>query len=422
MTASAGTDVDPHWQLDLGVAGLPIKYVLIIGRVEKLTAVHGPGIWVSVGESPDPQANTNCNTASFDITSGREQPCNLPGRYVTITKPGTDQLVLAGVSVFMDCDSPLLPWDTIVGLPATMNLNATLTVDIPLATTIETNVGVEVCGQLEVQFTNLPSFCTWTDPTLTCTPTLDAHAGLHNFEIKQKALEYPLSAKTTTALIEVIGLAVTEPIQVELVPEEFVQGNTPPRFESSVASPLEVIKTLNETAWSYSLPRVVDTDEDDTVTVSASLGFAATFIELEESDLAFKIQDLSSELVTEGSYNLKVTLDDGKDETTYSVVLIVLPANFTSAFAEELGDSTRNSTNSSFSAENEEEDQKYTNLPETEAEAVRAEEKKQIEVSVKKYRTSQINESSKALLDQGDPSDRNYTEPVYPKPHISKFT
>jgi len=84
----------------------------------------------------------------------------------------------------MDCDSPLLPWDEIAGLPDTMKQNETFSVDIPLATTIETHVGVDVCGQLEVQFNDLPSFCTLTDSRLTCTPTLNTHAGLHTFEIK----------------------------------------------------------------------------------------------------------------------------------------------------------------------------------------------------------------------------------------------
>ena len=108
-----------------------------------------------------------------------------------------------------------------------------------------------------------------------------------------------------------------------------VDKNTSPRFENSVSSPLSVTKTLNVTAWSYPLPRVIDTDEDDTVTVSATFGFASTFIKLEESDLAFKIDDLSSEIVIEGSYNLIVTLDDGKNAKTYAVVLEVLPAHLT---------------------------------------------------------------------------------------------
>jgi len=239
---------------------------------------------------------------------------------VTITKD-TPGLLLIGVAVFMDCDSPLLPWDEIAGLPDTMNLKDSFSVEIPLATTIETNVGEDICGKLEVQFSNLPSFCTSTDSTLTCTPTRDTHVGIHTFDIKQEALEYPLSAKTTTVTIEVIA--------PEPVPEDFVLGNTPPRFENSVSSQLSVTKTLNVTAWSYPLPRVIDTDEDDTVTVSATFGFASTFIKLEESDLAFKINDLSSELVIEGSYNLTVTLDDGKNASTYTVVLEVLPAHLT---------------------------------------------------------------------------------------------
>jgi len=34
MSISDAGEVDPYWQLDLGVEGLPIKEVLIIGRTE----------------------------------------------------------------------------------------------------------------------------------------------------------------------------------------------------------------------------------------------------------------------------------------------------------------------------------------------------------------------------------------------------
>jgi len=64
---------------------------------------------------------------------------------VTITKD-TEYLTLAAVSVSMDCDSPLLPWDATDQIPATMNLHEILSVEIPLATTIEEHVGVDVCG------------------------------------------------------------------------------------------------------------------------------------------------------------------------------------------------------------------------------------------------------------------------------------
>jgi len=153
---------------------------------------------------------------------------------VTITKEaGTGGLRFNAVAVFMDCNSPLLPWDEIVGLdklPATMTIKDTFSVEIPLATTIEEQVGVDVCGKLQVQFTNLPSFCTSTDATLTCTPTLDTQAGVHTFDIKQVALEYPLSTKSTTVTIEVISLPVPEP---ELVPEEIIKINSPPFFEGA---------------------------------------------------------------------------------------------------------------------------------------------------------------------------------------------
>jgi len=61
----------------------------------------------------------------------------LTGRYVTIVRPGKDRICLAGVAVFVDCSSPLLPWDAISGLPMTINLGETLSATIPLLTTLE---------------------------------------------------------------------------------------------------------------------------------------------------------------------------------------------------------------------------------------------------------------------------------------------
>jgi len=69
-------DFAPYWQLDLGLEGLPIKTVLILGGTEYVPNVYKTGYSVSVGDSPGPFANTNCNSAPFSIIAGREQLCD----------------------------------------------------------------------------------------------------------------------------------------------------------------------------------------------------------------------------------------------------------------------------------------------------------------------------------------------------------
>jgi len=137
-----------------------------------------------VGDDPDPLSTANplCNSMDFDTTHGVEQSCDLPGRYMTLSRINKDRMSIHGVAIFMDCKSPLLPWDAIDAAPeSTLNLGETQTYTIPLATELETALGVDVCGQLEVQFTDLPSFCSLSEETLTCSPTLEEHSGVHNF-------------------------------------------------------------------------------------------------------------------------------------------------------------------------------------------------------------------------------------------------
>jgi len=112
--------------------------------------------------------------------------------------------VLTGVAVFIDCDSPLLPWDSIDEFPLTLELWQNKKVSIPLATNLENALGVNVCGQLEVQFDNLPSFCSVAGADLKCTPTSPEHVGVHNFKIRQVALEHPLATRSFSAHIPVI--------------------------------------------------------------------------------------------------------------------------------------------------------------------------------------------------------------------------
>jgi len=137
-----------------------------------------------VGDDPDPLSTANplCNKEEFDTTHGVEQSCDLPGRYMTLSRIDKDRLGIHGVAIFMDCKSPLLPWDAIDAAPeSTLNLGEIQTYEIPLLTKLETVLGVDVCGELQLQFTDLPSFCTLSGETLTCSPTLEEHSGVHKF-------------------------------------------------------------------------------------------------------------------------------------------------------------------------------------------------------------------------------------------------
>jgi len=79
---------------------------------------------------------------------------------MTLVRPGQDQLSIMGVAVFIDCDSPLLPWDQVEGFLEDLVVGEQREFVIPLATTLEQALGANVCGQLGVTFTDLPSFCT----------------------------------------------------------------------------------------------------------------------------------------------------------------------------------------------------------------------------------------------------------------------
>jgi len=74
---------------------------------------------MSVGEDSDPLSTSNprCNSVELDMTHGMEQTCDLQGRYMTISRPNKDRLTIPGVAIFMDCKSPLLPWDAIDAVP-----------------------------------------------------------------------------------------------------------------------------------------------------------------------------------------------------------------------------------------------------------------------------------------------------------------
>ena len=130
---------------------------------------------------------------------------------MTLVRPGQDQLSIMGVAVFIDCDSPLLPWDQVEGFLEDLVVGEQREFVIPLATTLEQALGANVCGQLGVTFTDLPSFCTPAGNRLTCRPSLAAHIGEHEFTVHQAGLEHPNSQKSTVSKINVLRKPTLEP-------------------------------------------------------------------------------------------------------------------------------------------------------------------------------------------------------------------
>jgi len=284
--------------------GIPIKDLLVFGKngIDSGKDPCNTGYQVSVGDSASPFVNPPCDTGLLDIKYGKEVACDLPGRYVTIEKPGGagTSVCLRGVAVFMDCDSPLLPWDAI-DFPESISFGDSLTFVMPLATTLEEALEENVCGQLGAEFTNLPEFCSFEDITLTCTPEPE-HEGLHSFDVKQMALEHPNSAKTTSITFKVI---------VEIEKFEGVLVKRLPFFAAPVPSVVQITKTIEATTWNFVLPEAVDLDEEDTVSLSVELGVAMTFLKFDGSNSTLEIADLSSDTVFEGQFPIKITLDNG---------------------------------------------------------------------------------------------------------------
>jgi len=178
-----------------------------------------------VGDDPTPGANSSC-IGVFDNSQGKEVSCGLAGRYVTIRRPGMDRICLNGVAVFLDCGSELI-WDSLTQPDAPISVGETLQIPLSLATTLETALEANVCGELQLKATNLPSFCTQTGALIECTPKKDTDAGLFSFDVEQLALEHSSSLKKTSIAFEVLALPpVPEP-------EEIIVINSPPYFEGA---------------------------------------------------------------------------------------------------------------------------------------------------------------------------------------------
>jgi len=90
--------------------------------------------------------------------------------------------------------------------------------------------------------------------------------------------------------------------------------NFPPSFSSEFPSEVTIHKTESPLAWSLRLPSTVDLNEEDVVSVTASLGRTALFVHFDAERNTLSISDLSNSTVLEGSYeDLKVTLNDSYD-------------------------------------------------------------------------------------------------------------
>ena len=180
----ASTDIqdDPSWTVDFGEDGVPIKELLVIGVTDDIN-VFSKGLKVHVGDSLNFRENPSFTKTTFDAHRGAEVSCGLKGRYVTIWRPVVnDKMMLAGISISVDCNE--LPWDSVTGFPLTLKLNETSRVNVPLATRFESHLGVDVCGQLQVQVEDLPSFCSHvSNEIIECTPESEEHVGEHSFTI-----------------------------------------------------------------------------------------------------------------------------------------------------------------------------------------------------------------------------------------------
>ena len=107
--------------------------------------------------------------------------------------------MFAAITAYLDCNVASFPWDVVPLFPASFSLGVPQTLVIPLATTVESVLGANICGQLQVRATvALPLFCTLISGTLNCNPTLITDVGFHSVTFVQEMLEHPSSAKQTT--------------------------------------------------------------------------------------------------------------------------------------------------------------------------------------------------------------------------------
>lgn len=198
-----------------------------------------------------------------------------------------------------------------------------------------------MCGELKLDFIDLPPFCIYDNTTfiVTCSPTLPEHEGSWEFKVTRQALEHPLSLREATFKVDVPLTpppVVDEPEEEEEEPEEVIAAsvnenpitvNIPPFFEPLPAKILYIEKPLPDQyqgllppAWVYKLPKIVDLNIEDEVEITVS---SPNFITFDPILKSLVIGDLTSVRVVPGDYTVMITLDDSKIKVTYMVRIVI---------------------------------------------------------------------------------------------------
>lgn len=97
--------------------------------------------------------------------------------------------------------------------------------------------------------------------------------------------------------------------------------NNLPYFEPKLVSLATIQKTKTAASWSLTLPKIVDKDAKDIVTLSADFG-GASFLSLNGTS-SLECPDISKNIQA-GFYLTKLTLDDGRDKVDYPLSIYVL--------------------------------------------------------------------------------------------------
>jgi|688.fasta_scaffold954601_1 hypothetical protein len=85
------------------------------------------------------------------------------------------------------------------------------------------------------------------------------------------------------------------------------------------------MKTASE-SWSMKLPKIIDLDTSDVVTLTANFGNAANFLKLNgyASIVCEDIKKGGKSNIRSGMYLITFTLDDKKDKVQVSLTLLVI--------------------------------------------------------------------------------------------------
>ena len=127
---------------------------------------------------------------------------------------------------------------------------------------------------------------------------------------------------TATIEVDLVSFPRQTPLQLKL-PIAILPAlpNNLPYFSPKLASTLTIQKTSTPTAWSFALPKIVDADEGDKVSLTANFD-SADFLTLNGVS-SIECADISANIQA-GLHLVRLTLDDGRDRVSFIVSVIVL--------------------------------------------------------------------------------------------------